>query len=241
MLLPEPREPRAAHATDALLASKRKPPEAGIFFATREQETWFVQFGRVGGDGKAFVPARVFCAKRTNLRAMEEVAPEKAPKVHAQARAVMLAAAEAAAAGAGAGLNPVVLADPGGITVYLLQGTTEPGRAVMGGDFRIRTDREGRQLVEARRLHRSALTLPADAECGEGASQPASRCGTLHSHVLGELPTETDVATVINHPEMAPHHVLGPTWAFRIGADGAIEPIGRSAAFTAGLPGLPSP
>jgi hypothetical protein len=77
------------------------------------------------------------------------------------------------------------------------------------------------QVGEMTPLHGETSTVPVPAR--PGASP------TLHSHAQGDLPTETDVAVVLEHPTIAPHLLLTPHHMFRIEADGRLSYLGPNA------------
>jgi hypothetical protein len=94
-----------------------------------------------------------------------------------------------------------------------------------GDDLVVRVSSNGRQAVSIDALHSEAAALPL-AERPPG--QP-----TLHEHKKGDLPTPTDVAIILLHPNLAPHLVLTPRYMFRIDAQGHITFLGPSPSRTA--------
>jgi hypothetical protein len=109
----------------------------------------------------------------------------------------------------------------GAAYVVYLQTQSAPGAARFGSDVRLRISGDGMQVGEMVPLHDETSTVPVPAR--PGASP------TLHSHTQGDLPTETDVAVVLEHPTIAPHLLLTPHHMFRIEADGRLSYLGPNA------------
>jgi hypothetical protein len=165
----------------------------------------------------------VFQPKAGEVVSLTVVDPSKVPPADA---AAFLRALDGARAGAAtsAHLSPPYLEaafkdkSNGAFLVYL-QARPEGSRMVrFGGDVLVRLAADGGAVAEVRPLHDAAVNVAVPAK---GGAEP-----TLHSHAAGDLPTETDIATVLEHPALAPHLVLTPHYMFRIEADGAITYIG---------------
>lgn len=110
----------------------------------------------------------------------------------------------------------------GGAWMVTLQ--TRPERqdaARFGADARFRVSGDGMQVGDMMPLHNETTTVAVPAR--PGASP------TLHSHAHGDLPTDTDVAVVLDHPSLAPHLILTPHHMFRIESDGRISYLGPNA------------
>jgi len=102
--------------------------------------------------------------------------------------------------------------------VYLQPATERSTAARFGSDLLANVSGDGMKVLKARAMHRAAAWVPV----------PSSATGepTLHSHIEGEMPTETDLAVVIEHPGLAPHLVLTPRHMFRIDEAGVITYLG---------------
>jgi len=109
----------------------------------------------------------------------------------------------------------------GAYVVYLQTRPERADAARFGSDARFRISGDGLQVGEMTPLHGDTTTVAVPAR--PGASP------TLHSHATGDLPTETDVAVVLDHPALAPHLVLTPRHMFRIESDGHISYLGPNA------------
>lgn len=165
----------------------------------------------------------VFQPKAGEVASLQVIDPSKVPPADAATTLRALDAAKAAAT-TSTHLSPPYLEAAfkekanGAFLVYL-QAKPEGTKVVrFGADVLVRLAADGSSVGEARLLHDDAanVTVPA-----KGGAEP-----TLHSHAKGDLPTETDIATVLEHPALAPHLVLTPRYMFRIEADGTITYIG---------------
>jgi hypothetical protein len=110
----------------------------------------------------------------------------------------------------------------GTFSVYLMSAAGDPGVPRFGADLLARVAASGRQILSVEPLHAEETVLP-----------PAARApgqATLHAHGRGDLPAPTDVATVLRHPDLAPHLVLTPRSMFRIDARGGITYLGPNPA-----------
>lgn len=109
----------------------------------------------------------------------------------------------------------------GGAYVVYLQTQAAPNTARFGSDARLRISGDGMQVGEMIVLHGETTTVPVPARAGASP--------TLHSHAQGDLPTDTDVAVVLEHPTIAPHLILTPHHMFRIEPDGRVSYLGPNA------------
>lgn len=108
----------------------------------------------------------------------------------------------------------------GPITVTLQTKPASPGTARFGSDIRADISADGAQMKIIEALHTGKESASV-AVPKQGGGEPP-----LHQHEEGDLPTDTDVAVVLDHPTLAPVLVLTPRFMFRIGEDGAITYLG---------------
>ena len=106
-------------------------------------------------------------------------------------------------------------------TVYLQTRAERADAARFGSDASVRISGDGMQAGEVRPLHDATETVAVPPRPGGSP--------TIHSHAQGDLPTETDVAVVLDHPGLAPLLVLTPRHMFRIESDGRISWLGPNA------------
>jgi len=115
--------------------------------------------------------------------------------------------------------NTAILHAPGGnLYVYFYPGQTKDTVWPLGGDVRYTVSPDGTRIVEKRPLHKSILDLEYD---------PAKKTVSgFHTHVLSDVPEDTDVLYVLNRRPLIPEYVgtLGG-WFFIINTDGTIGSI----------------
>jgi len=109
----------------------------------------------------------------------------------------------------------------GGAYVVYLQTHAASNTTRFGADARLRISGDGMQVGEMTVLHGEMTTVPVPVRAGASP--------TLHSHAQGDLPTDTDVAVVLDHPTIAPHLILTPHHMFRIESDGRVSYLGPNA------------
>jgi len=108
----------------------------------------------------------------------------------------------------------------GPITVYLQTKPAAPGTARFGSDIRADISADGAQMKIIEALHTGKESIEVAIPKKGGGEPP------LHQHEEGDLPTDTDVAVVLDHPALAPVLVLTPRFMFRIGEGGTITYLG---------------
>jgi hypothetical protein len=119
----------------------------------------------------------------------------------------------------GTSFDEVILRDgQGPWTVYLQRRSSVVGMALIGGDFLATVSPDGTQVTGIKPIH--------DKSVDDSVPLAKSGSPTLHTHPVGDLPTATDVALVLEHPALAPHLVLTPRWMFRIEEGGRITYLG---------------
>jgi TPR repeat protein len=208
----------AADATDVLLSRPRDESRLGVFVARVQGDSREAVFGRLSEDRQRFTPAYAFRGPRSKRGPMVEVDVKSAPDLTTLARATRLALDSLGERRAG--MNTLTLEEEGAITVLVMQGTQRRGEVVFGGDTRLRISKDGLKLLERQQLHRAVISVDTHA-LGDGQT-------SMHSHVLVEAPTDTDVVTVLQHPQVAPHLVASDSWLYRIEKDGRIHVLDRS-------------
>src|SRR5262245_61226145 len=191
---------------------------------------FFLRRQAVDKDTRSWIPVAdaTWQPRAGEVGALVMMDQAKAPPADAIGHLRALEAARAGAAarpgGPPAPFDEAVFKEKGaGAYVVYLQ--TRPERADaarFGSDVRMRISGDGMQVGEVAPLPDATVTVAVPARPG---ATP-----TLHSHAQGDLPTETDVAVVLDHPTIAPHLVLTPRHMFRIEADGRIQWLGPNAA-----------
>lgn len=106
-------------------------------------------------------------------------------------------------------LNLIVLPDAGNYLIYVLTGPENEGVTLIGNDYKLTySDKKG--IYKKEKLHTSLVSInnyPADTSEAFTVS--------LHSHVLSQYITETDICTLLLYREYAQwktHYVVGKKW-----------------------------
>ncbi len=216
-------ERAAMKATDMLLTRKHDASKLGLYVAEKTGGAWTVYFGRFSGGGAAFEAAYVFSGPESALKQMKAVTIRDVPvEITQRARAVNAALKALEFEARGEFYNPSVFREEDGtLAVYLLPGNKNPDIILLGGDFKVIVSSDGSQVLRKIPLHRTVLEIPSAPK--EGKPE-----GAFHTHILDDLPTETDVAQVILYPVLAPHSVMGREWFSQIDKNGKIIILGRT-------------
>lgn len=113
--------------------------------------------------------------------------------------------------------NTAILPAPGSnFYVYFYPAQTKDTVWPIGGDVRYTISSDGKQILETRQLHKSILDMEFKPEL-----HPVSG---IHSHVLSDVPEDTDVFYVLNRRPLIPEYiVITPKRIFTVNTDGSIE------------------
>jgi hypothetical protein len=216
-------ERAAMKATDMLLGHAHDASKLGIYVAEKTGGAWTVYFGRVSGERALFDAAYVYSCPENSLQKMRAVpVPEISVEVTQRARAVSAALQALEFDVRGRFYNTSVFREEDGtLTVYLLPGNKNPDSVLLGGDFKVSLSSDGTQLIKKSPLHRTVLEISVVPKEGKPA-------GAFHTHILDDVPTETDVAQVLLYPTLAPHSVMGREWFSQIDKGGKITILGRT-------------
>lgn len=218
-------ERAAIAATDLLLAMpERDDSRLGVFLTVPRGEHWYALFGKVDAAG-GFVPGYAFRALRATPDRMEPLRLAELPgDFSAEARAVRAATSRTLEVHGRRQLNPVVYLEEGALTVYVMQGSSERGIFLFGGDFRFTFSPDGRELREELALHASILRVDMRGQEGEIEA-------SYHTHVRVAGPVETEWATLMLYPQLKGLYVAGPDarWMYALAPDGSVRVIDAEA------------
>lgn len=216
----------AIKATDLLLATKPDQSKLRIYVAVKDNIRWFIYFGRVSDDGNSFVAPYTYSCPHGSVEEMREAQDIRVVSADTLqlARAVKLALNTIISQGANfpSYNTNVFREDDGSITVYITPGNKNPEIILLGGDYKISISPDGLKVLDTTQLHKSILEMPLSAKDDEKLA------GAYHTHILNDLPTETDVAIILLNPQLAPHYILGQNRMSRIDADGRITILGKT-------------
>ncbi|WP_147446654.1 hypothetical protein [Corallococcus sp. CA047B] len=189
-------EQGAIRATDLLLKrTDLDRARMNWFFTVPRGNAWYTVFGRFNAQD-TFVPAYAYRAPIEFSSEMEDFPVDSLPEgMEAVARAVSAACERVYQVHGRKQLNPVVVEEDGALTVYVLQGFDDSSLYLLGGDFRFRFSKDGRQKLQELPLHQGLIPVSI-APDGDG-ERPAF---SAHAHVLFPGPMETELALVMLYP-----------------------------------------
>jgi hypothetical protein len=212
----------ASHASDAVEASH--PPEGSVrrYVARKTDQGWVVDFGKLSEDGSAFDVSREAIQSGSSsqfaVTAFDTVRPDTGWDL-AAARGIDLALKDFR--GANRPYNVAVLPnESGNLFVYVYLAQTQVGVYPYGADVRYRISADGNSILEKRQLHKSVIEAPPIPP----SPKPA---GGYHTHVLSDLPEDTDVLLVLQRVPRTPEFVGAGGYVFKVDEDGTITIAGR--------------
>jgi hypothetical protein len=207
----------AWHGTDAFFALKPDAKGLTHYICTKSETGWRVVFPKWNeAHDHMFV---VYEAKESDHQgkfvALKFTKPiEAKPDLVAKEKALELATADFGVPKRP--YNSAILPAAGGnLYVYFYPGQTKEGVWPLGGDVRYTVSTDGTHIVEKRQLHKTVL----DTQFKPGAGQVSG----YHTHVLTDVPEDTDVLYVLNRKPSLPEYVGAGDRTFVIHPDGTIE------------------
>lgn len=201
-------------AKDLLLARNPDKKKAKIYIAINDDEGWTVYFGEILRDKNQFKVASTYSCPSRSFEKMEagQNIKFKSKTILQLAKAVKLTLQSIKAEFSE--YNVKVFREKNGlITVYLTPKNENPNVILIGGDVKLSVSSDGTEILRTTMLHKSVLEIPF----------PGEDSRTFHTHVLSDLPTETDVALILLNPQFAPHLIIGQKWMSEIDANGKIN------------------
>ena len=105
--------------------------------------------------------------------------------------------------------------------VYFVPAQTQDGIYPLGADLRYLVSRDGTRIVEKRQLHKSIIEGPPPNNDG---NVPVMG---VHTHVLEDIPEDTDVFHVLRKETPIPEMIIAETFVYTVGTDGQIKCDGR--------------
>lgn len=218
---------RAAwHASDAL---QEDPPLEGAveqYIARETDGGWIVSFGRSAPDGDGFlIASEATQGEDPDSFTVEAFDPPRKETGFAwsASRAIATALRDFTENDEGEPrpYNVAVLpAEPGGLWVYLVPAPTRVGVWPLGGDVRYLLSEDGSEVLEKRQLHKAVIEVEPPAD--EGLRQSAG----MHTHILEDIPEDTDVFHVLTRRPRVPELIVTRTFVFSVDADGDIRCLG---------------
>ena len=213
----------AWHSSDAAMATNPSKENLGRYIAQKTGAGWIVAFGRLNEARDAFQIATLATQGQTtqDFSVKKFDPPEKDTGfflVAAKAIEVSLKDFQ----GANWPYNVAVLPAPAGqLYVYVYPAQKENGVYPLGADARYLVSPDGATVVEKRQLHKSII--PTGGPVPVGTTFVA---GT-HSHILSNVPEDTDVFYVLTRKPSMPEYIGTQIAIYVVNADGTISVVER--------------
>jgi hypothetical protein len=206
------------HASDAVQMADPKTAEGERSLARFSSGRWTVVFGALNADKTKFL---------ASYEAVEGDKPQEFTVKHHEpplsdgsfylfaARALALALSDFGRFSRP--YNSAVLPASSGdqLLVYLYPAQTKPAVYPLGGDVRYLVSSDGGKILEKRQLHKSIIEGQADRDRSKAVAG-------VHTHVLSDLPEDTDVLHVLERHPALPEIVATPHFLYEIAPDGGI-------------------
>ena len=114
--------------------------------------------------------------------------------------------------------NTAILpAGDGNLYVYIYPAQTRTDVWPLGGDARYTISADGKTIIEMRQLHKAILDFQIDPKLKIVAGN--------HSHVLSDVPEDTDVLYVLTRRPSIPEYIGTAKHVFVINPDGSIQVV----------------
>jgi len=213
----------AWHSSDAVMATKPPKEELGRYIAQKTDSGWVVAYGRLNESRDAFLVAIL----ATQGKTLQEYSVKRLDPVQSD-RGFYLAAAKAIETalhdfqGSNRPYNAAVLPAPTGqFYVYLLPAQTQDGVYPLGADVRYLIATDGGAIVEKRQMHKGMIPT--------GGSVPPGTTvvGGSHSHVLSNVPEDSDVFYVLTRKPPMPEYIGTQIAVYAVNPDGSIKIVER--------------
>ncbi|HYL83708.1 MAG TPA: hypothetical protein VE263_05705 [Candidatus Angelobacter sp.] len=207
----------AWHATDAVQMANPKTVEGQRYIAKKGDGKWRVVFGKLNEDRNRFA----ISYEALQQEQPREFVVQREPADHEDvgfflfaARAIELAMKDFG--GANRPYNVAVLPAPAEqLYVYLYPAQTKARVYPLGGDVRYLVSANGMKIVEKRQMHKTIIeTVP---------SSKGKTVAGYHTHVLSDLPEDTDVFHVLTQEPPVPEYVAAGHFLYVVMADGTIH------------------
>ena len=205
------------HATDAVQMANPKTAQGQHHLAHFENERWTVVFGYLNLDKTKFLIT--YEAAQSNKPQLFNVTHDDPPKEDSGFYLFAARALEIALADFGSPSRPynvaVLPAVDGQLYVYLYPALLKAGIYPLGGDVRYLVSPDGQKILEKRQLHKAII----EATPAKGKKVVAG----VHSHVLSDVPEDTDVLHVLQQDPPLPEVIGTAYFVYEITADGSIR------------------
>lgn len=205
----------AWQATDALEAAHPVEGRVGRYIARKADAGWVVDFGRLNEAGDEFLVAyeAVQVSGKFEVKSLDPAREDTGWNL-AAARGIETAMKDLG--GTSRPYNVAALnAEHESMYVYLYPAQVTAGVYPLGADVRYRLSPDGTKITEKRQMHKTII------ESVTARSDITVKVG-YHSHVLSEVPEDTDVFLVLTRKPQVPEIVVAGPFMFTIDVNGKI-------------------
>jgi hypothetical protein len=207
----------AWQATDAVAAAHATAGANGRYIAHKTTAGWVVDFGRLSQTDDKFLVAyeavQIGTSAKFQVKSFDPAREDTGWNL-AAAKAI-----ETAMKDFGETTRPyniaVLPAQRQSMYVYLYPAQVNVGVYPLGADVRYRVSAGGAKIIEKRQLHKSII------ESAPTSSDITAKVG-YHTHVLSEVPEDTDVLLVLTRRPRIPELVVAGPYMFTIYVNGKI-------------------
>ena len=212
----------AGRATDAVLATHPKEGSSNRYIARETEVGWVVDFGRLSATADKFLIIREAVQAGSSMQfTVKSFDPAREDTGWNLAAARGIETAMQDFHGANRPYNVAVLpVSNGGMYVYLYPAQVKEGIYLLGADVRYRISPDGTKITEKRQMHKGIIEYrPVSGSEKESAG--------YHTHVLSDVPEDTDVFLVLTRRPRVPEFVGAGRYMYTIGVDGKITVADR--------------
>jgi hypothetical protein len=195
----------AWHATDVVQDLK---PEAGstrYYIAKKDESGWIVVFGRLNDAHDKFLT--VYEAKQGTRSEFFTGRKYDPPNESSDFYLFAARAFDAALKDLGTVNRPynayAIPSEAGQLYVYLLPASDKNGIYLLGADARYTFSADGKVLVEKRQMHKTILEF----DFNEKSSGLKKVEAGMHTHVLSNIPEDSDVFYLLTRKPSIPEYV----------------------------------
>ena len=205
----------AWHASDTVQTANPKNVEGQRYIAKKENGKWTVVFGKLNEERSRF-DISYQSDEQATLRqfALRQEPTRQDGFFLNAARAIELVMKDFRATSRP--YNVAVLPAPAEqLYVYLYPAQTKARVYPLGGDVRYLLNAEGAKMVDKRQMHKTII---------ETVLAPGKKVVSgFHTHVLSDLPEDTDVFHVLTQDPPLPEFVRTPHFTYKVSVDGSIQ------------------
>lgn len=206
------------HATDAVLALKPEEATVSKYIARRRDTGWVVGFGRFNEtrDGFLIVYEATQGSDPQQFKVKKYDPPQKDVDFYFSAARALETSLQDFQAEKRPYNTYVLPSNSNQLYVYVLPAQTRADVYPLGGDMRYLVSSDGSTIIEARRLHKTILEI-------ENSNKSVKTAGGYHTHVLSDVPEDTDVFYVLRRKPPVPEFIGTKSGIYIVQVDGSIK------------------